>query len=73
MPNSQVTCNPYPPDRPYFWGVEVDMMPSGATFWAMVGCTIVCIVLASLAFVFGWRERKRDQIEAEEKGHLLTL
>jgi predicted negative regulator of RcsB-dependent stress response len=48
-------------------------MPSGTTFWTMTGCTSACIVLAAMAFFFGWKERQKDQLEAKEKGHLLSL
>ena len=68
-----MACNPAPANSPYFWTVEVFMRPSGMTFWTIIGCVVACIALALSAIFFGYRERKRDQIEAEEKGHLLTL
>lgn len=63
MPNSQVSCNPSPPDKPYFWKVEVFMRPSGMTFWTLLGCCIVCIILAAGAIFFGYREKQRDKEE----------
>jgi len=49
------------------------MRPSGLTFWTIIAFIVTCIVLAASAFFFGYRERKKDKIEAEEKGHVLRL
>ena len=73
MPNSQVSCNPSPPTKPYFWTYEEYMRPSGMTFWTLVSCIITCVVLAISSFAFGYRERKNDKQEMEENDQIIRL